>query len=93
MKLAMASDQTAAAESPLLTRGGGDGGEDAGSGLGEGDPGLSETDPEVWEIINAERRRQVRGGGLVCVCVCERLARRGPSVTRYHRPDTILIFL
>ncbi|CAN0330423.1 unnamed protein product [Pylaiella littoralis] len=59
MKLAMASDQTAAAESPLLTRGGGDGGEDAGSGLGEGDPGLSETDPEVWEIINAERRRQV----------------------------------
>lgn len=53
-------------ESALRTRGGGG---DAGSG--EADPGLAETDPEVWEIINAERRRQVgcvrqrpvRGGG------------------------------
>ncbi|CAN0007619.1 unnamed protein product [Scytosiphon promiscuus] len=41
-------------EAVLRTRGGGEG-----TGLGEADPGLAETDPEVWEIINAERRRQV----------------------------------
>lgn len=39
----------------LRTRGGGS----AASGVN--DPGLSETDDEVWQIINAERRRQVRG--------------------------------
>ncbi|CAN0385025.1 unnamed protein product [Ectocarpus sp. 12 AP-2014] len=47
---AMASAQE---ESVLRTRGGG------GGDLGDADTGLSETDPEVWEIITAERRRQV----------------------------------
>lgn len=42
-------------ESVLRTRGGG------GGDLGDADTGLSETDPEVWEIITAERRRQVGG--------------------------------
>lgn len=31
-------------------------------GLGEADEGLAESDPEVWEIITAERRRQVGCG-------------------------------
>lgn len=48
----MASTQE---ESVLRTRGGG------GGDLGDADTGLSETDPEVWEIITAERRRQVGG--------------------------------
>lgn len=53
---AMCAISPAQEESLLRTRGG------AGTGLGEDDPGLSETDDEVWQIINAERRRQV------CAC-------------------------
>lgn len=47
---------SSAQEEPLLrTRGGGG----TNAAHGEDDPGLSETDDEVWQIINAERRRQV----------------------------------
>lgn len=46
-------------ESLLRTRGGG------AAGSGEDDPSLSETDDEVWQIINAERRRQVRARAWV----------------------------
>ena len=53
---AVCAISSAQGESAVLrTRGGGS----AASGVN--DPGLSETDDEVWQIINAERRRQVRG--------------------------------
>eukprot|EP00752_Nemacystus_decipiens_P011725 g10406.t1 len=50
---ALCAISSAQEESLLHTHGGGD------ASSGEDDPGLSETDDEVWQIINAERRRQV----------------------------------
>ncbi len=44
-------------EAVLRTRGGGAAA--AGVGSGADDPGLAETDAEVWQIVDAERRRQV----------------------------------
>ena len=56
ISLSMAS----AHASSLRTRGGGSEQGDAGvDGERAVDTGLAETDPEVWEIIEAERRRQV----------------------------------
>lgn len=66
----------------LRTRGGGSLGSDgAGKALqgggdlcaGAADKGLAETDPEVWEIISAERRRQVGVAGVRVGCIsCQR---------------------
>lgn len=65
---AICAVSSAQEESALRTRGGG------GTGSGEDDPALSETDDEVWQIINAERRRQV----------CVRVAYRGSQTGFGH---------
>lgn len=73
---------TSAQAESLRTRGGGSLGSDGagkalqgGEGLcaGAADKGLAETDPEVWEIISAERRRQVGAAGIRVRCKpCQR---------------------
>lgn len=69
---------TSAQAESLRTRGGGLLGSDgAGKALqggedlcaGAADKGLFETDPEVWEIISAERRRQVGAAGVCVGCI------------------------
>jgi len=57
LSTARSASPSAQEEAVLRTRGGGAAA--AGVGLGADDPGLAETDAEVWEIVNAERRRQV----------------------------------